>query len=262
MEIFVCLRQTAILKEEPKIQPDGKTLDLSGVNRHLNEWDAYALEEALLLAQKYGGNVSIISLGPQEVEEVLFYGLAAGAKEAIHILTPEGLEIDNWVIANALAQEIKKHPFDLVLTGAQAEDDGCGEVGATLAHLLGIPHASLVMRVVYEPETNSLKVDRELEEGYMDALRLRLPALLTVQTGINQPRYISSMRLRRFKKSATISRVSFDDLISGTEGFLPKKEIVKLYTYRPDVSKAKILEGSPEAVAEQLIGQLISKGVL
>ncbi|MBW2040323.1 MAG: electron transfer flavoprotein subunit beta/FixA family protein [Deltaproteobacteria bacterium] len=262
MEIIVCLRQTAIIKEEPKVQSDGKTLDLSGFNRHLNEWDAYALEEALLLAQKYGGDASVISLGPGEAQEVLFYGLAAGAKRAIHILTPDQQHIDNWTIANVLARVIKKGSFDLVMTGVQAEDDGCAEIGATLAHLLGIPHASLVMRVEYEQGQNAVKVDRELEAGYVDSLRLTLPALLTIQTGISQPRYISSMRLRRFKKSATITKVSFEDIVSEGEGPSPREEVLGLYPYQPEASQVEVLEGSPEAMADQLFERLQSKGVL
>ncbi|RLB07102.1 MAG: hypothetical protein DRG50_03805 [Deltaproteobacteria bacterium] len=262
MEVFVCLRQTAVVKEEPKIQPDKKGVDLSGLKRHLNEWDAYALEEALLLTQRYGGDVSVISLGPKEVEDVLFHGLAAGAKKAIHIFVPEREQIDNWVIANILSREIKKYPFDLILTGAQAEDDGCAEIGATLAQLLKIPHASLVMKVIYEPDAKSIKVERELEEGYMDVLRLRLPALLTIQTGINQPRYVSSLRLRRFKKAGTILRVSFDELISEAGDVYPKKEVVRLYPSRPEFSKVEMLGGSPEAISDQLIELLISKGVL
>lgn len=165
MDIFVCLRQTAIIKKEPKIQPDRKTLDLSGINRHLNEWDAYALEEALLIGHRYGGNVSVISLGPREAEDILFHGLAAGATKAIHIVISDQRSIDNWTISNILAQVIKKHSFDLILTGVQAEDDGCAEIGPTLAHLLKIPHASMVVKAEYEQEQNTMKVKRELEGG-------------------------------------------------------------------------------------------------
>ena len=262
MEIFVCLRQTPIIKGEPKIQMDRKSLDLSGLNRHMNEWDTYALEEALQMVQKHGGNVTVVSLGPKETEDVLLHGLAAGAAKAIHIVTSDQQNIDNWMISNVLNHFINKQPFDLILTGVQAEDDGCAEIGPTLAYLLEIPHGSMVVRTEYEPDQNEMKVIRELEGGYKDSLRLKLPALLTVQTGINQPRYVSTMRLRRFKKEATITKLSFSDIASEIKALSPRVEILEFFPYKPEASQVEWLEGEPMAVADELFERLRAKGVL
>ena len=262
MEIIVCVRQTAVVREELKVASDGRSVDLSGVNQHLNEWDSYALEEALLLVQENGGSVTVVSLGPENAEPVLFHGLAAGAQDALHIVSVVQDDSDNWVVANMLSREIRKHPFDLVLTGVQAEDDGCGEVGATIATLLGIPHASMVVGVEYEEGQNTLKVERELDEGYHDILRISLPALLTIQTGTRQPRYVSSMRLKRFKKRAKITKVGFEDLVSVGEKIAPRTELIHIDSYQPETRNVEILEGSPEQTVGQLLDRLYSKGVL
>lgn len=261
MEIFVCLRQTPIIKGEPKIRTDRKSLDLSGINRHTNEWDTYALEEALEIVQKYGGNVTIVSLGPKEVEDVLFHGLAAGAGKAIHIVTPDQQEIDNWMISNVLNHFINKQPFDLILTGVQAEDDGCAEIGPALAYLLKIPHATMVIKTEYEKDQKEMKVIRELESGYKESLCLRLPALLTIQTGINQPRYVSTMRLRRFKKEEAITKLSFLDIASELK-IIPRMEILEVCSYKPEASQVEWLEGGTPAIVDQLFERLRAKGVL
>jgi electron transfer flavoprotein beta subunit len=203
----------------------------------------------------------VVSVGPKESEDVLFHGLAAGAEKATHIVTFGQPVVDNWMISNVLYDFIKKRPFDLVLTGVQAEDDGCAEIGPVIAYLLGIPHATMVTKAEYDQNQNEVRVIRELEGGFKESIGLKLPALLTIQTGINQPRYVSTMRLRRFKKEGTITKLSFIDIISELK-VPPKVEILEFYPYKLEGSQVEWLEGETTVAVDQLLDRLSTKGVL
>ncbi|MFQ6065350.1 MAG: electron transfer flavoprotein subunit beta/FixA family protein, partial [Candidatus Bathyarchaeia archaeon] len=161
----------------------------------INEWDDYALEEAVLIKEKLGGSVTAVTVGSEEADSTLRKCLARGADKAIR-LTDKAFEgSDGYATAKILHNAIKDLPYDLILTGAQAGDDGFAQVGATLAELLGIPHATMVKKI--EPVETHVRVNRELEGGLEEIVEVKLPALLTIQTGINEPRYVSIMGIRK-----------------------------------------------------------------
>ena len=199
MDIVVCVKrvpdtseaEVAITKDERKIEEGDLVFDI-------NEWDKYAVEEAVLLKEKLGGSVTVVTMGPEEAEDTLRRCFATGADDAIR-LTDEAFEgSDAVAIARILYQAIKDMEFDLVLTGAQASDDGYGQVGPTIAEFLGIPHATLVTNI--EIINGKAKVRRELEGGLEEVVEVQLPAVFTIQTGINEPRYVSIMGVRKAAK--------------------------------------------------------------
>src|SRR5437867_9817223 len=164
-----------------------------------SEADNYALEEALRLKEKHSGEVIVISMGGEEAARVLRAGLAMGADRAIHLLDPKFKGSDEFTVAAAIAKAIGKDGgADLVLAGVQSDDLGTGMTGTMIAEFLGVPHASVVVGV--ESDGKSLKVRRELEGGINETVELPMPALLTIQFGINQPRYASLKGIMAAKK--------------------------------------------------------------
>ena len=188
MNIAVCVKRIPKTAEaDIFIEKDGTDIKKDHLIFTLNDWDGYAVREAALLKEKYGGAVTVITVGPEESKEVLTRCLAMGADRALRIEEPTAQ--DGHLIARILAQAIKNQSFDLILTGVQAEDDNCGQVGVELAQRLGLPHAAIVTHI--EMTGDKAKVRRELEGGIDEVTELKLPAVLTIQTGINEPKYVS-----------------------------------------------------------------------
>lgn len=257
MDIVVCVKRVPLTQEvDLQIDDSGKGVRQDMLAYVINEWDNYAIEEAILIKDKLGGTVTAISIGSEDDEEVLRRCLAMGADKAIRI-DPGDYYLDSFVISRILAQVIKGLEHDLVLTGVQADDDNHGMVGIMLAEHLGLAHAAVVNGV--EPEGEELTIRVELEGGIDEVSKIRLPALLSIQTGINEPRYVSIMGIRKAaKKELNVVRVeelglSDDDLSPWTlieEVFLP-----------PETEGAEIIEGDPSAVAEEILGIIKEKGV-
>ena len=246
MNIAVCVKRTPKTAEaDIFIEKDGKDIKKDHLVFYLNDWDSYAVREAVLLKEKHGGEVTVITIGPEESKEVLTRCLAMGADRAWRIEGPATQ--DSHRIAKILSQAIKNQTFDLILTGLQAEDDNCGQVGVSLAQILGLPHAALVNHI--EITGDRARVKRELEGGIDEVVDLRLPAVLTIQTGINEPKYVSLSALLEAEDKET------KDL--GTEELgLASGEAVDVQidqVFFPPVGKmAEILKGSPEEVVGQL----------
>lgn len=257
MDIVVCVKRVPLTQEvDLQIDDSGKGVRQDMLAYVINEWDNYAIEEAILIKDKLGGTVTAISIGSEDDEEVLRRCLAMGADKAIRI-DPGDYYLDSFVMSRILAQVIKGLEHDLVLTGVQADDDNHGMVGIMLAEHLGLAHAAVVNGV--EPEGEELTIRVELEGGIDEVSKIRLPALLSIQTGINEPRYVSIMGIRKAaKKELNVVRVeelglSDDDLSPWTlieEVFLP-----------PETEGAEIIEGDPSAVAEEILGIIKEKGV-
>ena len=194
MKIAVCIKQVPTREWQPRLN-DAKTwIREQDVSYEMNEPDAYALEEALRLREKQGGEVVVCSAGPARVQTVIREALARGADRAIHVEHDSLGGADAFVIAEALAAAMKGENFDLVLTGLQSDDQGHGQTGVILAERLGIPSSTIIMEVQIDPSTGSgqaasLRVKRELEGGWFQWIAMPLPALLTIQSGINQLRY-------------------------------------------------------------------------
>ena len=246
MNIAICVKRIPKTAEANiYIEKDGRDIMKDHLVFHLNDWDGYAVREAVLLKEKYGGEVTVLTVGPEESKEVLTRCLAMGADRAVRIEEPPAL--DNHLIAKILSQAIKSQSFDLILTGVQAEDDNCGQVGVSLAHMLGLPHAAIVTNI--EITGDKAKVRRELEGGIEEVSELKLPPVLTIQTGINEPKYVSlSSLLEAEDKEIKDLGTEEIGLISGESIDTTIDQV-----FFPSVGKmAEILKGNPEEVVTQL----------
>ncbi|MBW1973561.1 MAG: electron transfer flavoprotein subunit beta/FixA family protein [Deltaproteobacteria bacterium] len=256
MNIVVCMRYSKVIKGDIDFT-NKKSIDFSAYKSHVNEWDLYALEEALKIKGGKSGKVSLITLGDENSKEALFYGMAAGADEAIFIPVDEDIIWDNFRIAYIISKVLKDYPYSLILTGIQGEDDASGEVGASLAYLLSIPHATAITSIE-SINDDKIEVIGELEEEFTQRLKLKIPAVLTIQSGINQPRYVSTMRIRRAKKQTKIITKEID--ISD----IPfRKKIIEFSSPVKEGRKVEWISGNnPSQKAENLLSQLKEKGVL
>jgi electron transfer flavoprotein beta subunit len=260
MNIIVCIKRVPETTDaDVFIDKSGKDIDKSGLVFDLNEWDNYAIEEAILLKERLGGIVTVISMGGEESNESLRKCLAMGADDAIRLTDPAFNGSDGFATAKILAEAIRKIPYDLILTGTQAEDDGYGQVGVVLAELLGIPHAALVNHL--EVQDKKVRVHRELEGGLEEVLEINLPALLTIQTGINEPRYVSIMGIRKVAKKE-IKTLGASDLNLKTEEVgLSGSDIQLEKMFLPSVGEgAVMLEGKPEELALKVFDILKDRG--
>jgi electron transfer flavoprotein beta subunit len=259
MKILVAIKQVPERDAPISLTPGGQ-LDQSGVSWTINEPDAYALEEALQIREKIGsGEVIALCAGPERVLSTLRDALAKGADRAIHIdtgdTTPEQAQPDTLALAQLLAQAIRPESPDLILTGLQSDDLGLGQTGVILAELLAIPHATLIMHVdpisSTEPSTlpKTIKVKRELEDGWFQHVEMPLPALLTIQSGGNKLRYATLMGIKRAKSKPTAT------LPAAASTTPPAIELTRLYL--PEKQKqTQMLTGSPAEIAAQLVDKL------
>lgn len=197
MKIIVAIKQVAERDAQVRIDASGKWIEEADLQFAMNEPDAYALEEALQLKEKNGGEVIVVSAGPERVGATIREALAKGADRGIHILCDDSGARDALGIARLLAAAIKPENPDLILTGLQSEDLGLGQTGVIVAEVLGLPHASLILQV--EKTDGGLKIKRELEEGWFQFIELSTPAVLTIQSGGNKLRYATLMGIKRAK---------------------------------------------------------------
>ena len=246
MKIAVCIKQVVTREWQLRVN-DAKTwIRDQDASFELNEPDAYALEEALRLKEKHTGEVVVVSAGPARVAQVIREALARGADRAIHVEADTLAAADAVTIADAIASAIKDETFDLVLTGLQSDDQGFGQVGVVLAEKLGMPHATIIMEV--QASESSLKVKRELEGGWFQWISLPLPALLTIQSGINQLRYATLKGIMAAKKKE-IRKVP--PLPSAD----PTERILSVH-FPEKAKKTQMIAGSPAEAAADLIKRL------
>jgi electron transfer flavoprotein beta subunit len=245
MLLAVCLKQVVTRESAIRIAASGTAIDDSRASWELNEPDAYALEAALRLRDQHGGEVLAVSAGPDRVVQVLREALARGADRALHVAGDWLAAADAAGTASALAAGLGRERVDLVLTGLQSDDQGFGQVGVSLAELLGLPHATIVMAVEVAPE--GLRVKRELEGGWSQWVRLPLPALLTVQSGINQLRYATLKGIMAARKK-TVETVQAPPAAPGLR-------VVRIHA--PErAERARMLSGSPAEAAQALVRAL------
>ena len=246
MNIAVCIKQVVTREWHLRVNDDKSWIRDADAGFELNEPDAYALEAALRLKEQHGGEVVVCSAGPARVAQALREALARGADRAIHVDDDRLASADASVTAAALAAAIRDERFDLVLTGLQSDDQGFGQTGVILAERLGIPHATIIMDV--QVVDGGLRVKRELEGGWFQWVGLPLPALLTIQSGINQLRYATLKGIMAAKKKE-IRRV--------TAGALPESAHRIVDMYAPQKAKQTvILSGTPAEAARQLVQRL------
>lgn len=209
MKIIVAIKQVPERDAQVRIDAAGKWIEEADVQFAMNESDAYALEEALQLKEKHGGEVVVLSGGPERVGTTIREALAKGADRAIHVDADNLHTLDALAVGRILAEAIKPESPDLVLTGLQSDDLGLGQTGVILAELLGLPHASLILTV--EKTDAGLTVKRELEGGWFQNVELPLPAVLTIQSGGNKLRYATLMGIKR-AKTKEVRRVAAAEL--------------------------------------------------
>jgi electron transfer flavoprotein beta subunit len=248
MHIAVCIKQVPTREWQPRLDDSKTWIRDQDASFEMNEPDAYALEEALRLKEKHGGDVVVCSAGPARVAQVIREALARGADRAIHVESDKLASADAFVTAGALASAMHDEKFDLVLTGLQSDDQGFAQVGVILAEKLGLPHATIIMEVQADSAT-SLRVKRELEGGWFQFVTMPMPAVLTIQSGINQLRYATLKGIMAAKKKE-IKRVS---LPSGASA--GKQKIVSLYVPEK-AKKTQIIGGSPAEAAKELVRRL------
>jgi electron transfer flavoprotein beta subunit len=246
MKIAVCIKQVPTREWQPRLDDSRTWIREADASFEMNEPDAYALEEALRLKEKHGGEVVVCSAGPARVAQVIREALARGADRAIHVEDDALASADAFVTAAALSTAMKDDRFDLTLTGLQSDDQGFGQVGVILAEKLGLPHATIIMEV--KADGSSVRVKRELEGGWFQWVTMPLPAVLTIQSGINQLRYATLKGIMAAKKKE-IRKASMSAAASS------RQKIVALYT--PEKSqKTQILGGSPAEAARELVRRL------
>ena len=257
MDIIVCVKRVPLTQEvDLQIDESKKSVRKDMLAYVINEWDNYAVEEAVLLKEKLGGTVTAMTIGHEDDEEVLRRSLAMGADRAVRV-DPGARDLDSFVISRVLAKIIKGMEFDLVLTGVQADDDNHGMVGIMLAEHLGLAHAAVVNGV--EPDGDEITIRVELEGGIDEVSKISLPALLSIQTGINEPRYVSIMGIRKAAKKE-LKVIPLDELALSDDDLSPRTIIEELYP-PPETEGAEIIGGDPSTVAEEIIRIIKEKGV-
>jgi len=242
MKIAVCIKQVVTRDLQLRLNESRRWIRDQDASYEMNEPDAYALEEALRLKEAHGGEVIVCSLGPPRASQVIREALARGADRAIHVMTDADETADAWSVADALAQALRDEACDLILTGLQSDDVGFGQTGVVLAERLGIPHATIIMEVALAD--GGVRVKRELEGGWFQWVALPLPALLTIQSGINQLRYATLKGIMAAKKK-DVRQVAATTSPS-------RLEIVELYV--PEKQKqTRMIDGDPASAAGELV---------
>ena len=252
MKIAVCIKQVVTREWQLRVNEAKTWIRDQDASFELNEPDAYALEEALRLKEKHTGEVVVISAGPARAAQVIREALARGADRAIHIEADSLASADALTVADAIAAAVREEQFDLVLTGLQSDDQGFGQVGVVLAEKLGMPHATIIMEVQASPAADSglatVRVKRELEGGWFQWITLPLPALLTIQSGINQLRYATLKGIMAAKKKE-IKKVS--PAAAGE----PSQRVLSVY-FPEKGKKTQLITGSPAQAAADLVKRL------
>ena len=262
MEILVCVKRVPDTAEnEFELNSDGNDLDRDDLVYSVNEWDNYAVEEAIQIVDNVGGSVTVVTVGDDEAEEVLRREMAMGANNGV-LLSDDAFEgSDGKGIAAILKAEIEKGSYDLILTGAQA-DEGAGQVGGMLAAMLDYPYASLVNKIEVDGDAK-IKVGREIEGGNQEMNEFELPCVLSIQTGINEPRYVGIRGIRKVAKVEipvkSAGDLGVDEAAVGEAGAKTKR----VDYFVPDMGDgAEMLEGSTDEIIEKLIEKLKAKGGL
>lgn len=259
MEILVCVKRVPDSAEnEISVGPDGKDIKRDDLVYSVNEWDNYAVEEAIQIAEREGGNVTVVSIGADS-EEIVRREMAMGAGQGL-LLSDAAFEgSDGLGTAKILEAAAKKGKYDLILTGAQA-DDGAGQVGGMLAALLDWPYASLVNKIEVK-EDKSLRIGREIEGGTQEINDIETPCVLSIQTGINEPRYVG---IRGIRKVASVEIPVLDAAAAGVaaESVGEKGAKVRRVDYFVPAlgAGAEMIKGSTEEIAAKLVELLKAKG--
>lgn len=251
MKICVLIKQVPDKDSKIVINSDSKSVDTTNITNIMNESDNYALEEALLLKEKHGGEVIVCSLGPQSSNEIIKTALAKGADKGIHLINNNQDYADILSIAKIITKKLEPENFDLILSGLQSDDTGNCQLGLLIAELLNTSHSSLVMSTEVLND-NSIKVKQELENGWFQWTELNLPASLTIQSGINTPRYASLRGIMMAKnkplESVEVNLSEYQSQLSLDKLYIPTKS-----------KETTFIEGSTDEVASSILNILTNE---
>ena len=259
MEILVCVKRVPDTSEnEIELNGAGNDIDRDDLVYSVNEWDNYAVEEAIQIVDKVGGSVTVVTVGEEDDEEVLRREMAMGANNGLLLTDDAFADADGRGLAAILKGAVEKGNYDLILTGAQA-DDGAAQVGGMLAAMMDLPFASLV-NLIEVVDDKKLKVGREIEGGNQEMNEIELPCVLSIQTGINEPRYVGIRGIRKVA-SVDIPTLSASDL--GVDAAALDAKVKRIDYFVPELGEgAEMLEGSNEEIIDKLIELLKAKGGL
>jgi electron transfer flavoprotein beta subunit len=249
MKILVSIKQVPSRDAQLRIDATGHWIQENDLTFEINEPDAFALEEALRLKEKHGGEVVALCAGSARASQTIREALAKGADRAIHIEEENLSAFDTLGVAKLLAKAAEAEKPDLILTGLQSDDLGYGQTGVVMAELLGLPHGTIIMAV--EKIDGAIRVKRELEDGWFQNVEMPLPAILTIQSGINKLRYATLMGIKK-AKTKEVKRLTASDLgvtasptASIERVFLPQR-----------TKQTQLIEGSPKEAAAKLVEKL------
>ena len=245
MKIVVCVKQVAVLGDEVEFTGDARDVDPDYLDFALNEWDSYATEEALRIREELGGEgdeVVVVSVGAKQVEVAMRRCLAMGADRAIRV--DYARSADPITVARLLAPVAQRESPDLVFCGVQSSDGVQAATGTALAELLGLPRVAVVTRIEWDPNAARATVRRELEGGLLDLMEVDTPALLTIQTGINQPRYATLRAIKQAEQKQI-------EVVSPAERGEPAYRVRRMFA-PPKGEGAQILTGGPADIARRI----------
>ena len=249
LKILVCMKQVP-QKDAPLKLNETAAWIREDVSYEVNEPDAFALEEALRQKEKHTGEVVVITSGPARSQQVLREALAKGADRAIHLEDNAFVGLDAFNTAKAFAAAIRDEKFDVIFTGLQSDDYGYAQTGVILAELLGWPHATIIMHI--EKNESGIRVKRELEAGFFQLVDMPLPAVLTIQSGINKLRYATLIGIKQ-AKNKPLRKVALAEVQSALGDNLQKIE--RLYVPQK-TKKTEHIEGSAGEIAKKLVDKL------
>ena len=249
MKILVSIKQVPSRDSQLRIDAAGRWIQENDLTFEINEPDAFALEEALRLKEQHGGEVVALCAGPARASQSIREALAKGADRAIHIEEENLAAFDTLGVAKLLAKAIEAEKPDLILTGLQSDDLGYGQTGVVLAELLGLPHGTIIMAV--EKIDSGIRVKRELEDGWFQNVEMPLPAVLTIQSGINKLRYATLMGIKK-AKTKEVKRLTAAELGVAVE---PTASIERVYLPLR-TKQTQLIEGSPKEAAAKLVEKL------
>lgn len=258
MNSIVCLKQVPDTEAQIRINPQGTGIIDEGIKFIINPYDEFAVEEALRQKEKFGGgNVTIVSMGPPRAIESIRMALAMGADKAIHLDDPAFEESDAFATAKVLAETIRGLDYDIIFCGRQAIDDDLAQVGPALAEMLGIPQVCLVTKVEISPDKKKARVNRQIVGGE-EVVEIPLPAVLTCQKGLNEPRYASLPGIMKAKKKEVkVLKAQDLGIDLNTIGKIGSKcRILKMYS-PPGRSAGKIITGADASETASKLAKLL-----
>jgi electron transfer flavoprotein beta subunit len=250
MKIVVCVKYVPASESSLEIVDDGRGFKAEPMV--INETDEYALEEALAIKKKFGGEVTVITAGTVRTSEVLYYGLAKGADRAVRVDTESN---DPKVISKLIAEAVKKLRYDLILTGIESADNLSAQVGVRVAEKLGIPSLLMVMRIEVVKESQTIRVSKEIGGGVREIAELPLPALLGIQSGIRPLSYVT-LRKKMLARSRSVTTLTLKDLSLDEKVLLEKSLESDRYSFPEVTRRAEIIKGEPAEAVKTLLEKI------